>query len=147
MLITGFVTLMLIAVGAIFFVLPALYPLARFFAVRQAVVLEHADAGGALVRSSELSLGAKRHILNTLLLVLVVTIAFSLGTALISSRIPSKVVYNVLATAVYVVVYPFFGITQTLLYYDIRIRKEGFDIEYMARSTGAATAGQSDMPT
>ena len=27
---------------------------------------------------------------------------------------------------------PFLGITETLLYYDIRIRKEGFDVEYLA---------------
>jgi hypothetical protein len=28
--------------------------------------------------------------------------------------------------------YPLLGIAETLIYYDVRIRKEGFDIEMMA---------------
>ena len=33
---------------------------------------------------------------------------------------------------------PFFSIVETLLYYDVRIRKEAFDIEYMAGGDSAA---------
>jgi hypothetical protein len=44
----------------------------------------------------------------------------------------SKVVVNVVSTAVAIVLYPLFGLVETLLYYDARIRKEGFDVEYLA---------------
>lgn len=138
------VTLAFIVIGAILFLFPALYPLARFFAIRQAVMLEDADAGDALGRSSQLSIGVKGHVLATLLLVLLVTSALSFGAGLLSQMIPSRVVINVLLTAVSVVLYPFFGITETLLYYDIRIRKEGFDVEYLAKANPVGT-GQ-DVP-
>jgi hypothetical protein len=56
------------------------------------------------------------------------------------------VVTNVALTAVHVVIYPFFGIAETLLYYDIRIRKEGFDVEYLARSNPPVPADQPGAP-
>jgi len=55
-------------IALIFLILPALYPLSRFFCARQAVVLERAGVGTALSRSSTLSSGLKGHILSTLLL-------------------------------------------------------------------------------
>jgi len=142
LLVTGAVTLFFVLLGGILFLLPALYPLARFFAVRQVVMLEDGGAATALARSSQLSVGVKRHVLNTLLLVLLITSAISLGVGFLSGFIPSRVLFNVILTAVHVVLYPFFGITETLLYYDIRIRKEGFDVEYLAATTPAVGAGQ-----
>jgi hypothetical protein len=35
---------------------------------------------------------------------------------------------------------PFFSIAETLLYYDARIRKEAFDIEYLANADAALTS-------
>jgi hypothetical protein len=125
LLVSGIATLGMILIAAVFFVVPALYPLARFFAVRQAVVLEGAGAASALGRSSRLSEGVKRHILNTLLLVLLVTFAISFGSGLLLNLIPSRVLLNVLATALHVVLYPFLGITETVLYYDIRGQRDG----------------------
>ena len=37
-------------------------------------------------------------------------------------------------------VYPLIAIVQTLLYYDARIRKEGYDLELMAQDLGAPAA-------
>jgi hypothetical protein len=37
-----------------------------------------------------------------------------------------------LATALTIVVYPIIPITETLLYFDARVRNEGFDVEYLA---------------
>ncbi len=141
LLAASIVTLAFIVLGAILFLLPALYPMARFFAIRQAVMLEGSGAGDSLGRSSQLSMGVKGHVLKTLLLVLLVTSAVSFGSGLLAGLISSRVVVNVLLTAVSVVLYPFFGITETLLYYDVRIRKEGFDVEYLAAASPAA-AGQ-----
>ena len=61
------------------FLFPALYPLARFFAVRQAIMIEGAGVGRSLSRSSELSVGVKGHVLATLLLAGLITIAISVG--------------------------------------------------------------------
>ena len=127
-------------VALIFLIIPALYPLSRFFAARQAVVLEKAGIGTALSRSSTLSAGVKWHILNTLLLAGLLTFAVMFGTTLVTQLIPSRVVMRTLLTIVTVCVKPFFSIAETLLYYDVRIRKEAFDIEYLAGGEAALTA-------
>ena len=47
------------------------------------------------------------------------------------------------STAVSVVLYPLLALTETLLYYDARIRKEGFDVEYLARGDTSSAAPES----
>lgn len=132
LVVSGVIRTVLIAVGIVFFLIPGLYALGRYFAATQAVMLEDKGAGGALSRSSVLSIGLKRHIVNTILLIALVSVAISIGMGLLSGMFESKVITNVAATAVSVVLYPLFGLTETLLYYDARIRKEGFDVEYLA---------------
>jgi hypothetical protein len=140
---TGLIRAVLIAVGIVFFLLPGLYALSRFFAVTQSVMLENKGVGGAMSRSSALSVDLKRHIVNTLLLILLVSLAISVGVGLLTQVFQSKVITNVVGTAVSVVIYPLFGLTETLLYYDARIRKEGFDVEYLARADTSAAASEN----
>jgi hypothetical protein len=130
--------LVMLFIGLILLVAPALYPLARFFAARQAVLLEHAGFGTALSRASALSAGLKWHILGTLLLAGVLTFAVSFGVSLVANLVPSHVVMRTIATIAAVCVQPFFAIAETLLYYDLRIRKEAFDIEYLAGNGAVA---------
>lgn len=132
LVLTMVISFLLIGVAAVFFLFPALYVIARFFAVRQVVVLENASTGQAFSRSSALSDGTKRHILNTLVLVALLVYAISLGAGLLLTLFHSRILQVTLGTALSAVLYPLFGITETLLYYDTRIRKEGFDVEYLA---------------
>jgi len=134
LVVSGVVRAGLIGVGMILLLLPGLYALGRFFAVTQAVVLEGKGIGGAFGRSSALSVDLKRHIVNTILLIGLVSVAINFGVGLLSAMFQNKVITNVVATAVAVVVYPLIGLTETVLYYDTRIRKEGFDVEYLARA-------------
>jgi hypothetical protein len=136
-------TVIMLTIGLVFLFFPVLYPLSRFFAARQAVVLEGLGPWRALGRSSELSAGVKWHIIGTLLLGGVLTIVISLGAGLAAGMIPSTVVQRIVETLVGVCVRPFFSIVETLLYYDVRIRKEAFDIEYMAGADSAAAAPSS----
>ena len=80
LIVTTLITFTFLVIGAMLFLFPALYPLARFFAVRQAIMLEGAGVGRALGRSSELSVGVKRHVLATLLLAGLITLAISIGS-------------------------------------------------------------------
>jgi hypothetical protein len=124
----------LIFLGFVLLFVPGLYAASRFFAVRQAVLLEAASAVEAMSRSSVLSEGNKRHILNTLILTSILVGVINVGGSLLIRLIPSSVVVITLATLLSAVLYPFFGIVETLLYYDTRIRREGFDVEYLATS-------------
>lgn len=132
LVVASLLVVVLIAIGAILFLFPALYVIARFYAIRQAVMLEDAGVGRSLARASALSKGFKWHILATLFFVVVLTIAVDVGVSMLLARLPSRVLVNLFSTALAVVIGPLFGITETVLYYDLRIRKEGFDVEYLA---------------
>ena len=97
-------------------------------------MLEDADVFEAFSRSSELSDGRKRHILNTLLLVWIIFFILSICVTVVASLTGSTVIAIVLTTGFQIVAYPVLGLTGMVLYYDCRIRGEGFDIERMAAS-------------
>ena len=126
------VAFVLIAIGFVLFIVPGLYFVARFFAVRQTIVLEDTGAFAALGRSGILSKNNKLHILGALILVVILTTVVNVGAVMLINLQPSKVITSVLATALTIVVYPIIPITETLLYFDARVRNEGFDVEYLA---------------
>ena len=68
-------------------------------------------------------------------------IAVGGGAFLIPEKLPgvSQVIHvehgdcaNAVGAAIMIVIYPIVVITKTVLYYDTRIRREGFDVEWMA---------------
>ncbi len=140
-LLGGFLKYLLMMVGLLCFLVGILYVFARYFAVATSIVLEGRGAVGALARSSELSRGRKRHILNTLLLVAIMYFFLSLGATAVARLTGSSVVILVVSTAFTIVAYPVVGLTEMVLYYDARIRAEGFDIEMMARGLEPAAPG------
>lgn len=133
----GFMKAILYIIGLLAFFVGAFYVAARFFAVGAAIVLEDKDVGEAFSRSSELSSGRKRHILNTLLLVGIIYLLLSWCVSLLAAFAHSAVLLIVLTTAFQIVASPVIGLTDMLLYYDCRIRGEGFDIERMTASMDA----------
>jgi len=143
LIVASVVTVALMTIGFVFLVVPAFYVIARFVVVRQVIVLEDTGTGGALSRSSALTVGLKMHVLGTLALIILLLLAVNIGAGLLINLIPSRVVMNVLSTALSVVVGPILGITETVLYYDLRIRREGFDVEYLV---GRDAAPPPDSP-
>ena len=125
------------AVGLLCLVVGALYVAARFFAVEAVVVLENRNVSDAFGRSSTLSDGRKQHILGTLLLVYVIYFLLLMGASWIANFAGNQVVSIMVSTAVTIVVYPVLGLTTMVLYYDTRIRAEGFDLEQMERALGS----------
>jgi hypothetical protein len=145
LIVASIITVALMGFAAFFLVLPALYVAARFAVVRQVIVLEDAGAGRSLSRSSALSAGLKMHILGTLALIVLLLLAVNIGAGLLISIIPSRVIVNVLSTTLSVVVGPILGITETVLYYDLRIRREGFDVEYLVGRDAAPPADSANV--
>jgi len=54
------------------------------------------------------------------------------AVVILAAATGSLVVSTVVTVAVSIIGYPLFAITEMLLYYDARVRNEGFDIEMMA---------------
>ena len=129
----------LIFIGMLLSIVWVFYALARFFAVYQTIVLEDRGMVAAFSRSSVLSQNRKGHILLTMLLVIVIFFMLALAVNIVASlfgSIAGTLIMQVLYT---VVAYPLIGITQMILYYDARIRAEGFDIEVMTGALGSPT--------
>jgi hypothetical protein len=133
-------SLPVIFLGVLLSIFWAFYAIARFFAVSQLIVLENLGIVAAFTRSGMLSQNRKGHILLTLFLVFVIFIMLSFAVTMVAQVVGSIAASVVLQTLYTVVAYPLIGITQMILYYDARIRAEGFDIEVM---TGALDTPQA----
>ena len=135
----GIGSIPLILTGVVISIWWLFYAYARFFAVFQVIVLENRGIIDAFSRSSVLSQGRKGHILLTQLLVIIIFVMLSFAVTLVA-QLFGTIAGSVIMQALYTVVaYPLIGITQMILYYDARIRAEGFDIEVMTGALGSPT--------
>ena len=128
---------LLVSFGAILLLVGAVYAFIFSFAMIPVIILEKQGINAAWTRSRELARGMKGHVFGALciaylvLFVVFVTVAFMLGGMLFGTN---ERALQVMQSGVQIVVSPFVVATEVLLYYDLRIRKEGFDIEHMAAS-------------
>lgn len=137
-------TLVAVAFGrSILFFLGALalgvgvfYVAARWFAPEAVVVLEGKGFGPAFSRCSELSAGRKMHIFKALLLGYGIYFVMMIGVLIVAGAMGSETVVLFASTLFTVIAYPIIGLLTMLLYYDARIRGEGFDVEHLSRSLG-----------
>lgn len=137
-------TLVAVAFGrSILFFLGALamgvglfYVAARWFAPEAVVVLEGKGFGPAFSRCSELSAGRKMHIFKALLLGYGIYFVMMIGVLAVAGVVGSETVVLFASTLFTVIAYPIIGLLTMLLYYDARIRGEGFDVEHLSRSLG-----------
>ncbi len=123
---------LLIGFAFLFLFFPALYPAARFFAVTPAILLEGKGPLEAFSRSSQLSKGRKWHVLLTIGLVFLIYLVLLIGVLAVLQMVSSLVVQVIVTALFTILVYPVVAITETLLYFDTRIKHEGLDIELMA---------------
>ena len=128
----------LMGFGLVLFIAPGCIVFKRYFALPMTVVLEDNNVGDAISRSRTLSNGNGVRIFVLVGGVLFFTMLISLS---VGGTITS-VAHGTLAAAIRLilgtVITPFSTIVATLLYYDIRIRREGYDIELMTQALNAA---------
>ncbi len=107
----------------------------------QAIVLEDAGVFGALRRSARLVAGARRRVIGINLLLFVIGLVLVsipsafLTVVLAPLPLPENVgaaLGQVVSAFAQVAYYPIELGTLTLLYYDLRVRKEGFDLTLAA---------------
>ena len=128
----SFIQALLLGFGLVLFLVPAVYWSALYFAAIPAIVLERCGLFEGFERSAKLSKDLKLHILSTLGLVFIIKFAVTLGATFLVAIVPNFATQRVLSALVSIIVYPISGISDALIYYDTRIRREGFDIEMMA---------------
>jgi hypothetical protein len=142
---------LLAGLGLIALVIPGIILYVRYSFAVPAVVVE-GQRGSALGRSWRLSKGLGWHIFGTLLLSFIISAIISTIISVPSLIVTANETFNgtVSSTAWVVraifgsistlVVAPFTSAVGVLLYFDARIRKEGFDLAVMAREVGTAAS-------
>lgn len=106
---------------------------AMFFGVTPAIVLERAGPAQAIGRSARLARGRWIRILAVLGVAILIPSVLWIGGAVASTLlVPNPVVAQVVSQLIAVALMPYYAICVVLLYYDARIRSEGFDLAILA---------------
>jgi hypothetical protein len=138
---------LLVGLGLIALLVPGIILYIRYSFATPAVVVE-GERGGAIGRSWRLSKGLGWHIFGTLVLAFIISLIISTiisvpslivtANETVNGTVSStawvvRAIFGAIAT---LVVTPFTSAVGVLLYFDARIRKEGFDLAVMAREVG-----------
>jgi uncharacterized membrane protein len=128
---------------SLLFLVPGVIAYLRYFAVPAVVVLEGRRGPDAMARARQLSSSEKGKVFLTWLPVLLVYFALYITVFTTAAALTGSVTVSSVASTVFsIFAYPLVGITTAVLYYDVRIRKEGYDIELMAQELGATPMEQ-----
>ena len=139
------ITLIVTLIGFILLIIPGIIATVRLTLAPAVVVVEDVRGTSAVSRSWSLTGGHFWRVLGTLILSGIIT---AVGAAII--QIPAEVIATMigpegwpvsalgtaLATAL---ITPFSLLIVVLLYFDLRVRKEGYDIEVMAQELAPAS--------
>jgi hypothetical protein len=127
----------MIGLGLLLLVIPGIIATIMTFAMPVVVMVEGRSSSDSFERSRALAKENWLRIGALLLLatVLQYTVAFTAG-ALLGVTLGSGPASSVLIQGMVALIAPFPAVVATLLYYDLRIRKEGFDIQMLMEAVG-----------
>lgn len=151
----GILVGLIVSIGFLLLIVPGVILAIYFALTTQAIVVEDVSAKGGMSRSKALASGNRGKVCGLLVLVgiigaLIGGIIGAAGEALgflvsAQSAMTSMVISQSFSLIGQVLVAPIGAAAMILLYYDLRIRKEGFDLEMLAKSLGSSpTAMVSD---
>jgi hypothetical protein len=130
---------LLIGLGMLLLIVPGVILLSGLILSTVVAVLETPEnSTAALGRSWELTKGFRGKVLLTmicvglLLMVPTITVGVIWGIIGVATGGVGEVGMAVVAALMSILIYPFFYVVLTVLYYDLRVRKEGFDLELLA---------------
>lgn len=137
-LVAGLTLYLMCVFGAVFLIVPGVYLFARYCGVVPVIVIEGVGVGTAFSRSAQLTQGRKWHVLGTMLLGYFMVLVSSVGAAMVARLLPGIALQLTVTSLISVLVRPVLYLTIVVLYYDLRIRGEGFDIEHLASTLDAS---------
>jgi hypothetical protein len=148
---------LVVGVGFMLCIIPGLIFFSWFALFSQVIVVEGLGAIDSLSRSKALSEGYRMRILGVWLLLIIIQalLGGALGVVLemlfpsfqrvqtsfgvqVQVNTMNQVIHQLLTFPVTALVATFNSVCMTLLYFDLRIRKEGFDLELAAQKQGSA---------
>jgi uncharacterized membrane protein len=139
-ILSGIVTFL----ATLLLVVPGIIVACGYSVTAQAAALESSPSGGPLQRSWSLTKGAKWKAFALWLVSVGLFLVVDVGMGVLSGFLAEGMV--VLDTVVVVfmacvslAIYPVVSCVFTIFYYDLRVRKEAFDLEMLSQQMGVAT--------
>jgi hypothetical protein len=139
-----------VGVGLVALVIPGIFLAVKWSMTFPVIVAERAGAFPAMRRSWELTRGHWWRVFGTLLVVVLISfvlaflILVAFGAAIASSDSISEAAFAILITVatigVLTVLYPLTASVVTVVYYDLRVRNQGFELQQLVRSAGFGAA-------
>jgi hypothetical protein len=133
----------LIGFGALLLVIPGILIAVWTSVATPVAAIEGLRNSGALRRSRDLTRGQFWHVLGTLLLGWVIVMVLMLGGALALGMVFGMLGFtqfsDMLASLLMVPLFPLIGVASSLLYYDLRVRGEGADVQAMVDALPGTT--------
>lgn len=127
----------LIFLGMLLLIIPGIIAAAWTFAMQQAVMIEGRNAGEAFERSRDLSRDHFKHILLTSVMMFVIVFFAMIGFGIVLAMgVESVRLTALLVNVALVAINPLAAVVATVLYYDLRIRKEAFDVAMATERLG-----------
>lgn len=138
----SFLVMLGVMVGIVLFFFPGLYLAVAWFVVTPAIVVEKYGVFGSLGRSRSLVSGSWCYVFCTFLIVYLIMFAATFVWNLAFVTVLNK--HNALTTIIgYLIsnvpaifMIPILGITQTVMYFNLRVEKEGLDTDLLASDLG-----------
>jgi len=140
-LVATWIRVALILLGALLLIIPGIYFLAIYFAVPTVTVIEGLGVRASLLRSRSLALGAIWGIVLSMggLWVLVLIMALVIPRILTQLGVPPfSALRPICSLAWAAVIVPFRSALAARVYLEVRIRREGYDLQHMMASLPSA---------
>jgi hypothetical protein len=140
------VVIVIVVVGLILLIIPGIWLAVKLSMVFPVVVFERRNPFAAIGRSWSLTSGHFWRTLGTLLVVFLITFIAQLVFGGVvggvlgasdASELTTAVVLTLVNLITLALTYPLWAAVTTVLYYDLRVRNEGFDLQLLAQGVGA----------
>jgi Membrane domain of glycerophosphoryl diester phosphodiesterase len=147
MIVAYILMVLILGLSLLALIIPFFFMAVKLSMTFPALVCEKTGPLKAISRSWQLTKGNWWRVFGTLVIVVVLMIVISLalglvlGALLLSSESMGEVAFAILSTLVGLLIgavtYPLWAAVLTVLYYDLRVRTEGFDLQLLAQGVGA----------
>jgi hypothetical protein len=156
LLIVYILWIVIFAIGFVLLIIPGVWIGVKLAMVFPAVVFERKGPFGAIGRSWTLTRGNWWRTFGTLVVVFLITFVMQLvlgglvGGVLGSfdnvSDLTAAIVLTLVNLLTLLLTYPLWAAVTSVVYYDLRVRNEGFDLQLLAQGMGADTSRFESAP-
>ena len=137
----------IVVIGLVALIIPGIWLAVKLSMVFPAVVFERTGPFAAIGRSWSLTNGSWWRIFGTLLVVFLITFVLQivlggvvgglLAAADSVSELTAAIVLTLVNLLALALTYPLWASVTSVVYYDLRVRNEGFDLQLLAQGVGA----------